>query len=59
VCFDGAVIAAGAHVQCSIVGRGARIEAGAVVTDLSVVGDAAVVPAGAHVAAGRVPALTP
>ena len=36
----GAPSSAGAEVRSSIVGRGARIGAGAVVTDLSVVGDA-------------------
>jgi NDP-sugar pyrophosphorylase family protein len=56
VCFDGARIAPGSEVRSSIVGRDARIETGAIVTDLSLVGDGAVVPAGAHLSAARVPA---
>ena len=56
VCFDGVRIAPGSEVRSSIVGRDARIETGAVVTDLSLVGDGAVVPAGARLSAARVPA---
>jgi acetyltransferase-like isoleucine patch superfamily enzyme len=56
VCFDGAAIGAGAEVRSSICGRAARIEAGAVLTALSMVGDAAVVPAGARLCGDRLPA---
>ena len=55
VCFAGAAVGPGAVIRCSIVGREARIEAGASVTDLSVVGDEAVVPAGARLSAARLP----
>jgi mannose-1-phosphate guanylyltransferase len=56
VCFDQVAIGAGAEVRSSIIGRGARIGTGAVVTDLSVVGDAVVVPPGARLRAERRPA---
>jgi mannose-1-phosphate guanylyltransferase len=59
VCFDGVAIEAGAEVRSSIIGLGARIGTGAVVTDLSVVGDGVVVPAGARLKADRVPAPVP
>jgi len=59
VCFDGARIGAGSEVRSSIVGRHAIIEAGAAVTDLSLVGDGAVVPAGSRLSGGRVPSLAP
>ncbi len=56
VCFDGVTIEAEAEVRSSIVGRGARIGTGAVVTDLSVVGDGFVVRPGARLRADRLPA---
>ncbi|HEY3810777.1 MAG TPA: NDP-sugar synthase [Acidimicrobiales bacterium] len=55
VCFDEVDIAPGAQVRASIIGRGARIERDAVISDLSVVGDGAVVPAGARLAGDRHP----
>ena len=48
VCFDGATIGPHAQVRSSIIGRHARVESGAAVTELSLVGDGAVVPAGAR-----------
>jgi mannose-1-phosphate guanylyltransferase len=53
VCFEGARIARDSHVRASIVGRDALIESGAVVADLSLVGDRAIVPSGARLSAGR------
>jgi mannose-1-phosphate guanylyltransferase len=55
VIFDGASIGPEAVVRDSILGRGARVEAGASVADLSVIGDGAVVPAGAKLSGGRLP----
>lgn len=58
VVFDDAVVDAGAVVRDSILGRGARVSAGASVADLSVIGDGAVVPAGANLSGDRLP-ITP
>ena len=58
VLFDDVVVGTGAAVRNSIVGRGARVEAGATVADLSVIGDGAVVPAGATLSGDRLP-VTP
>jgi mannose-1-phosphate guanylyltransferase len=55
VLFPGVTVGAGAEIRSSIVGRDARIEARAVVTDLSVVGDGTVVPAGSRLSGARVP----
>ena len=46
----------GAQVRSSIIGRGARVGANAVVADLSVVGDEAAVPPGATLSGQRFPA---
>jgi mannose-1-phosphate guanylyltransferase len=59
VCFDGATIEAEAEVRSSIVGQRARIGTGAVVTDLSVIGDGVVVRPGAHLRGDRLPAPAP
>jgi mannose-1-phosphate guanylyltransferase len=56
VCFDGVAIEAEAEVRSSIVGARARIGRGAVVTDLSVVGDGIVVPPLTRLRADRLPA---
>jgi len=55
VLFPGVTIGAGAEIRSSIVGRDARIEEGAVVTDLSVVGDDTVVPPGSRLSGARMP----
>jgi mannose-1-phosphate guanylyltransferase len=55
VLFDGVVVGAGAQVRESIIGKGARVEDNAEVTDLSVVGDGAVVTAGSRLVGQRVP----
>jgi mannose-1-phosphate guanylyltransferase len=59
VCFDGAAIEPDAQVSSSIVGCGARIGTGAVLTELSVIGDGVVVPPGARLRADRLPAPAP
>jgi mannose-1-phosphate guanylyltransferase len=55
VLFPGVTVGPGAEVWSSIVGRQARIEAGAVVSDLSVVGDHTVVPPGSRLSGVRLP----
>jgi mannose-1-phosphate guanylyltransferase len=55
VLFDHVVVGRSAEIRSSIIGTGARVETGAVVVDLSVVGDGMVVPAGAHLVGQRLP----
>jgi mannose-1-phosphate guanylyltransferase len=55
VLFTGVTVGRGVEIRSSIVGRDARVEPGAVVSDLSIVGDGTVVPPRSRLSGARVP----